>query len=74
MVSSDRTRGSGHKLKHRRFLQTAANTFFTLGGTEHWHSGLPEEVVESPSLEMFRRQLDTVLAKCHYVALPEQSG
>lgn len=33
---------------------------FTVWMTKHWNR-LPREVVESPSLEVFRRYLDTIL-------------
>ena len=34
--------------------------FFTVGVTEHWNR-LPKEVVESPSLEILKICLDTLL-------------
>jgi len=42
--------------------------FFTLRVMEPWHT-LPREVVESPSLEIFKTRLDAVLCSLLWVTL-----
>jgi len=54
------TKGNRHALENRKFQMNMRKKFFTLKVTEHWNR-LPREVVESPSLEIFKICLDALL-------------
>jgi len=60
IVPSDRTRGNGHRLKHRKFRLNMRKNFFRLRVMEHWNR-LPRLVVDSPSLDILNTCLDKVL-------------
>jgi len=73
VVPSDRTRGNGHNLKHRKFCLNTRKNFFPLRLAGHWN-GLPREVVDSPSLEIFKIRLYEVMCSLLWVTLLCQGG
>jgi len=60
-VCSDRTRGSGYKLKEGRFRLDIRKKFFTVRMVKHWPR-LSREAVAAPSLAVSKATLDGALS------------
>jgi len=69
--SSDRTHGNGSKLRQGRFRLDIKKHFFTKRVVKHWNRP-PGEVVDAPSLLLFKRYLDNALNNMlQHLASPE---
>ncbi len=60
LEDSDRTRGNGFELNEGRLMLDVVKRSSTQRVVRHWNR-LPRDVVDTPSLEIFKARLDQAL-------------
>lgn len=67
-AATDRTRGHSLNLRQGKYRVDIRKKFFTEVIIKYWNT-LPGEVVESPSLDIFKQRLDVALVAMVYLGV-----